>query len=368
MKNTQRISAHTMARGLAARPQVAVLTRSLVRLIRERGIEPGGKVPSQAEILKSFGANNNTLNGAMSVLSSCGVLSRKDRSGTVVENPDAVIPGLWRVGIVLNIDRGFYSQMLVYLHTALNAVGAATTIYIRKSDREKKSHAVFADFDGLNDAIDDGCLDGIVTQSSIGGNWSSPERSHVAIEHAGAWEQTPSGAVIDMAHTVETAYGHLISRECRNIGLVSSTVHKSDSPRLFDRIAKTRREAECDQLRFSTWTQDVNNENYHETGQVIATQLLALSPDKRPDGLMVLNDNIAAVLTAVFVNTPYRPKMVVQTNRQVPIMFPMPMTACEVDVEELAKIAVRRTLARMCNPSLPMLVEWCRPRLLSKTK
>lgn len=354
-----------MARGLAARPQVAALTRSLVRLIHERGIGPGGKVPSQAEIRSAFGANNNTLNGAMAVLSSCGVLSRKDRSGTVVENSDAVIPGLWRVGIVLNIDRGFYSQMLVHLHAALNAVGAGTAIYIRKAGKEKKESAVFADFDGLDDAIDDGCLDGIVTQSSIDGDWAAPERSHVVIEHVGAWEQAPSGTVIDMAQTVKVAYAHLVSQGCGNIGLVSSAVHKPIAPRLFAMISETRCQAEKDRLPFAVWTKVINSDNYHETGSEIASQLLALPSGRRPDGLIVLNDNIAAVLTAVFVNTAYRPKLVVQTNRQVPIMFPMPVAACEVDVKELADTAVRRTLARMRNTTLPMLVEWRKPRLVS---
>ncbi len=368
MRKTEQVSAHTIARGLAARPQVAALSRSLVRLIHARGIESGGKVPSQAEIRTEFAANNNTLNAAMAVLSSCGVLSRKDRSGTIVDNPNAVIPGLWRVGLVLNIDRGFYSQMLVYLHAALNALGAGTTIYIRDFVKEDKGNTVFADIDGLDEAFDDGCLDGLITQSAICDKWTQRERRHVAIEHVGAWEQAPSGVVIDMAHTLEVGYAHLTSLGCGNIGLVSSTVHESMTPRLFATIADTQRKAEKERLLFSRWTMETNHRNYHEVGREIVAKLLAVVPNKRPDGLIVMNDNMAAVLTAILVNTTYRPKLVVQTNRQIPIVFPMPVSACEVDVEKLASISVRRTLARMCNPTLPMLVEWYKPRLLSNTK
>jgi DNA-binding LacI/PurR family transcriptional regulator len=100
-------------------------------------------------------------------------------------------------------------------------------------------------------------------------------------------------------------------------------------------------------------------------GWRVAEQLLDMPEEKRPDGLIVIDDRIATGLTAALATADgdYRPEMVVQTNRQSPLAFALPVVHFEVDVDELARRAVRNLMQRLLNPKLPFKVDWIYPKM-----
>ena len=55
--------------------------------------------------------------------------------------------------------------------------------------------------------------------------------------------------------------------------------------------------------------------------------------------------------------------MAVQTNRQQPRIFLLPIFAYEVDIQTLAERTVNLLLERVRNPASPERVEWHVPRL-----
>jgi len=59
----------------------------------------------------------------------------------------------------------------------------------------------------------------------------------------------------------------------------------------------------------------------------------------------------------------WRPRLMVQTNRQTPFAYPLPVERFEVDVDDLARRAVALTLDRMLSGSGSPHQEWVQPRL-----
>ncbi|MCF7837791.1 MAG: hypothetical protein K9N49_04105, partial [Candidatus Marinimicrobia bacterium] len=103
---------------------------------------------------------------------------------------------------------------------------------------------------------------------------------------------------------------------------------------------------------------------YLAAGRVIARDLLEQAPARRPEGLIVLDDFVAAGLMAVLREADgYRPRMVVLTHVQNPREYPLPVFRFELDIAELAQRGVAVLLERLRNPGLPDRLDRVAPRL-----
>lgn len=362
-----------VAKTLFERPRVAEAVRSLVRLICEQEIPPGGKLPSQANLRLMTRFHNELLNEGLKILASCGMIHRRNKSGTSVENPDTVVPGLWRVGMPMNLGTGgFYDQMMLHLHIRARQHGVVLTPFLRTVDSENKSTDIaFHDFDGLQAAHAAGSLDGVMTQSILDAeDWEARMQEGFAMAHAGAWEDAPAGVVICQKSLVESAVAYFAEQGCRHPGLVGGSVNSEGSTPFPAAFAKTFEDAgyRSASVCCTAWTTSPFG------GQCAAEYLLALPPRERPDSLVVLNDHIGAGLAAALVSTSYRPRLVVQTNRQAPLAFAYPVIHCEVNVEALANRAMDNLAFRLRNRSLPLTREWllpemqAEPRIISTTQ
>jgi len=366
MKSTVQTKGASQVDGVAMtlleRPRVALAARVIVRLICEMEIPSGGKLPSQASLRTLTRLHNEILNEGLKLLASCGMIHRKNKSGTTVENPEAVVPGLWRVGVPMNLGTGgFYDQMIVRLHIRAEEHGIVLTPFLRTVDSEMKTSDVsLRDFDGLHAAHAAGVLDGIMTQSILDAeDWEARMQEGFAMAHAGAWEEAPAGVVICQKALVESAVAYFAGHRCRHPGIVGGSVNAEgliSCPTAFVKAfenAGFRSASVC----CTGWTKSPFG------GQCAAEYLLALPSRERPDCLVVLNDHIGSGLTAALVSTSYRPRLVVQTNRQAPLAYAYPVAHCEVDVEALANRAMDNLAARLRNRSLPLTREWLLPEM-----
>ncbi len=101
-----------------------------------------------------------------------------------------------------------------------------------------------------------------------------------------------------------------------------------------------------------------------EGGVQAARELLARPVDRRPDGLVVMDDWIAHGLTALLrQESDYRPLLVVQTSRQVPLGFALPVVRCEVDIDDIARRAVDLCLAGLTGRQGVERVQWVQATL-----
>lgn len=71
-------------------PRYATIKRFLVDAIRDGKLKPGDRVPSESELVTSFGVSRMTANRALRELQSAGLLDRRAGSGTFIAEPKPI--------------------------------------------------------------------------------------------------------------------------------------------------------------------------------------------------------------------------------------------------------------------------------------
>src|SRR5690625_4224160 len=79
--------------------QSRLACKRLIQYIHEHHLDVGDVLPPQEQLRQQIGFGHATLSRAMALLVDCGMITRKSRVGTVVENRAATIPDLWTVGV-----------------------------------------------------------------------------------------------------------------------------------------------------------------------------------------------------------------------------------------------------------------------------
>lgn len=89
---------------------------------------------------------------------------------------------------------------------------------------------------------------------------------------------------------------------------------------------------------------------------------MALPEGRLPDGLIIPDDHAAAQLIRVFAAAGRPPpRIAVLANRQVPVSFPAPVLAFEVDIDALADRAVGALQNRVLGTAAPTHAERVAP-------
>ena len=78
--------------------------KAIARLIHARDLQPGERLPAQAELRHMLGASNDTLSTAMGLLVADGVLGRKTGAGTIMADSDGLTRINWSVGLAVLSD------------------------------------------------------------------------------------------------------------------------------------------------------------------------------------------------------------------------------------------------------------------------
>lgn len=348
---------------LTARPQVAEVVRGLKRLIHLKHLEAGDKLPSQAELRATYGYHNNTLNAAMDILLQHGVITRKRRIGTVVQDPHSIIPGLWRVGITVTSsvsEEIYYAQSLHYMQRHLQKIGADISLFMERRDTNKGALNLHR-FDHLHEACSARHLDGVLTPISIECDWQALHEEGLELTHAGAWRNAPAGVVIDHTPMIEDAVERFTAMSCQRLAIVSMKGPKPGHHLFWDVFRAATGAVGLKEP-------DVISLHGGEGpcgGQCVAEKILGMPLKERPDGLIVLDDRIATGLTAILASSDsvYRPHIAVQTNVQASMAYALPVFHYGVDIDKLTKRAVDNLMGRLLNPGSQLKREYIYPEL-----
>lgn len=349
----------TTLTGLGQSSRVAAAYKELVRYIHKRGLGPGRRLPCQEDLRNELGYSHHSLSAAMGLLAEGGVLRRKPKVGTIVEDPDATARGVWTVGLITQpqevLEVPFFAVLVNLLQSELIRLGCRVHMYPNAagcpSDRLEQ-------FPGLPAEIEAGRVDGVLaTVSLLGEDVERAREQGVVLVKVGPPGTPQNGVCIDQARMVQTATESLVEDGCSRLALVTNFKPRSGPNGPWQRFCET-----LDAQPGAQTGESLHEGNGPRAGIEVARQLLGRPENKRPDGLIIADDRIAMGLTAELAKAGnYRPRIAVQTNLQVPLAFALPVDRYCVDIEDMAGLGAEKMLRQLRNPSLPEEVTWVEP-------
>jgi len=351
-----------------SRPQAWRAYKGILREISSRGLAKGERLPNQPELRAALGVSNDTLHDVIKVMTERGIVTSRPRHGTVVADPDALASVPWTIGIVVGRVEDerpltFYAELLMRLQASLGRAGCRCVTYHRTT---RHLPCPIGEVPSLREDIEGGAIDGLLALAEMREDeWRWTLRQGVPVCHAHVWENAPCGVLIDQASMAETAVATLVSRGCRRIAaaaLVDREILHSRFWDGFDRGAARAGLPASAVRSLSAGASYSRPEQMDMIAQQLAKNLLCLPAHERPDGIVVGDDYIAEQFVALLCAGGYRPQVAVQTNRQQPRHFALPVIAFEVDIHALAQRTTDLLLERVCNPAAPERVEWLAPR------
>jgi len=371
------INKPTRGRGktpVASGSQVEVACKALLRLIWTNGLRAGDRLPTHWELCEKIGVSNNSLAPAMRRLVEAGVIARKTKAGTVVVDPNAFAEPLWRVGVAENFENlrsasPYFSLLCACVQNELVRTGCWPRLYLRRVSTDRPADAL-GDYPELSSDAESGLLDGAIALGSLSREgW---DRATGAAPLCGFSEAASCGALIDMRGVIREAVRVLAGRGCERIEVVRKSGHPAERvirKGFREGIAAAGLPKRALVEPSSAWSHSAvipGTLTHMLAGGREAQVLLGLPAKRRPDGLVVTDDYMAAGLTSVLREAGgYRPRIAVITHLQAPQIYALPVLRFELDIAELAQRGVAILMERLRNPGLPDRVDWVAPRLLA---
>lgn len=354
--------------------------KRIVQFIHKHDLQPGQTLPPQQELRLAMKLTNDALTRAMGLLCKQGVLERKTRLGTRVVDRSKALPIRWTLGLA-NIaapDIGPLSTFTTLSHHIQVAAARrgwnVQTFYrfnqtsdIPNLEEFGELEQQFAERTSLDRAID-----GLVLLTPLErSQWASLVDSDIPLMHGPFWETAPCGVVTDqltltshavqlLAHDAHDAKADETSVACSRFGVVVGHDHTKTFNRYRQGLAHGLAQAGLNPADSKVICHGPSIEG----GQNVARDLLKQPVGSRPDALIVLDDYIALGLTQVLATTSdaqgrmYRPRIAVQTNREVLQNFQLPVVRFEVSLTGIANRLVEGMHQRMHNPSITQAVEY----------
>lgn len=343
---------------VAGATQVERTCKAILRTIWVSEYKPGDRLPSHRDFMEAFGVSNNTMKVAMSRLVEEGVLGRSPRKGTFLLDPDAYSLPLWRVGVFENFqDTRFtapFSLLLgAYVQKALARAGGWSRLYFHRM-RDGVSPGRISDYPDYAADVGRRILDGAIALGDFdpaGCRAVAPD-----LPLCGFNERIGCGAAIDHVSFRQDAHRMLSELGCSRIHLVDLKSGTSD----FIVRSEDGRVTGVSLVRSPL---EMVTSFFIKAGRRLAEELLRLPAARRPDGLIVSDDYIAAGLAErIGDSDAYRPGIAVLALVQNPLVYSIPVIRLGVDIAELAQAGVSVLVERLRNPALPPRLEKVRPR------
>lgn len=335
------------------RAQTLRAFKRLVRYVLAGRFKTGDRLPPQQELKHTLRLNNCTLGAAMQRLVQAGVLTRKPRVGTVIANLSAVPAVPWTVGVAapplaVKPPSSFFGNLTVYLQGALVARGCRCVAYYQA---ERGFLAPATQFPGLADDLEHGDIDGLVVLTGFHtADWRAAVKRDIPVCHTAVWDEAPCGVLIDSAYTIAAALRLFWQQGHRRIALVD---HTEMAGRRREAIAALQAEIGVTEPPVIEAVPGI------EGGQAAARQILEMPAAKRPQAIIVVDDHTCLGLASVLRDAgDYRPAIAVQTNRQLPLIFPLPVTEYQIDLMQIVDRTVALLCDRMIHPQSPERLEW----------
>jgi GntR family transcriptional regulator, arabinose operon transcriptional repressor len=319
--------------------------------------EPGQRLPSESELVKTFGASRPTVTRALRELQLTGIIERRAGSGSYVK-VDAVsrgytfgllIPELGRTEIFEPICRGMAEAQHGSHHVLLwgSSLGDSENIEqqafnaCRQLVAKKVSGVFFAPLEltpqkdainrSLGEIFDKAGIPIVLLDRDLVGY---PERSHYDL------------VGIDNRRAGYAITAHLLRCGCRRIVFIG---RPGSAPTVDARIAGYREAILGSEHNLQPYIRRIEPE---DKGQV----KLALD-EIRPDGFMCANDFTAAhllrTLNELGVTVPDEVRMAGIDDVKYASLLSVPLTTIHQPCADMGAVAVGAMLERLRNPKLP---------------
>ena len=337
--------------------QTGSCCRAIIRYILDQELKTGDKLPSQNELRRELDFSHNSMTPAMNLLVESGMLERKRRLGTVIVDTNAVPSGLWRGALafgVLDITPAckFETILSRYVQERVQRAGCHVRSYILNYDKFRTCPHELSDFGLLEADLQSGRLDAVISPAFFSTTaYEQAESFSVPLCNIGGWEDVPFRVELDTRDLVSKSATILKEKCCRSITVIMDCKFQAN---IFEYIKS--------EIVGSSKYYNIKFDFIHGTGdeddaRKAADKLMSMSANERPEGLIILNDILALALTSIISNYGYSPAIVVQSNKQIPLFYPVPVTKLEFDMEKLAETSINTVLNKVKHPSLPVSIE-----------
>lgn len=338
-------------------PKYRAIIQTLKSAISSGTYGVGARLPSEHEMVRSYGASRVTVIRALQELRSQGYIERRAGSGTFVSAARAkrltfglLIPDLGETEIFEPICRSMASAQHADSHSLVwgKTLSSAKTTEAEARDvcnrliSERVSGVFFAplegnrEMDSINAAIADALSQAEVPVVLLDRDiFECPRRSKFDV------------VGIDNRRAGFVAAQHLIEAGCRRVAffgrpyMAPSCVARSRGYR--DAVAESG-EGVAPPLV----------DHFDPTDSV---RLAAILESYRPDGIVCSNDRLAAVLMRTLaglgVSVPEQVKLVSFDDVQYASLVTVPLSTVRQPCDELGAAAIRAMHERMTNPDMP---------------
>ncbi|MFA6292946.1 MAG: GntR family transcriptional regulator [Victivallales bacterium] len=333
--------------------QTAECCRAIIRFANGNKLQSGDKLPSQNKLCSALGFCHNTMTPAMDMLVDSGMFTRKRRVGTVLVDPTSYPHGIWRLAIPHGPFDGnpgckFGAILSMSIQSHLQKRNCDVRLYQRLPEYADVSPHSLEHFANLAQDIENARLDAILTPAFFSKETSrSCARLKIPLCHVGGWEQTPCRVELNECMLLEKAIEYLRSKACRHIALITMDNFEQISPKLFSTFRKY-----SDSKGKSGFYEFIPAKNVLD-GERIVSKILLRDSSRRPDALIILNDLLGLGVASAMNGSAYKPKIAIQTSRQMPLFYSIPVIRFEFDVDMLAEQAAGLIISKLLHPDTP---------------
>ena len=331
------------------------IRQTLTEAIANGQYEPGQRLPSESELVKTFGASRPTVNRALRELQLAGVIERRAGSGSYVRADAAargylfglLIPELGRTEIFEPICRGMADAQHASHHALLWGSSLADSANVEEQASQacrqlvaKKVSGVFfapleltSEKDAINrriaEVFDRAGIPIVLLDRDL---VPYPERSQYDL------------VGIDNRRAGYTITSHLLKRGCRRLAFVG---RPRSAPTVDARISGYREALGGAGLEAPVFR--IDPEDRSEVKRVL--------DEARPDGFVCANDFTAAqllkTLEALGISVPGDVRMVGFDDVKYASLLSVPLTTIHQPCADMGALAVGAMLDRLRNPAMP---------------
>jgi DNA-binding LacI/PurR family transcriptional regulator len=333
------------------------IRQALADAIASGQYEPGQRLPSESELVKTFGASRPTVTRALRELQLAGIIERRAGSGSYVR-ADAVargytfgllIPELGRTEIFEPMCRGMAEAQHGSHHVLLwgSSLGDSHNIGQQASDAcrqlvaKKVSGVFFAPLEltAQKDAINRSIAD---VFDKAGVPMVLLDRDLVAYPERSRYDLVG----IDNRRAGYAITAHLLRSGCRRIVFVG---RPGSAPTVDARIAGYREAMAAADSDLKSYVRRVEPDEQD--------QVKAILDEINPDGFVCANDFTAAhllkTLNQLGVTVPGKVRMAGIDDVKYASLLSVPLTTIHQPCADIGAMAIGAMLERLRNPKLP---------------
>lgn len=333
----------------------ALIQRTLTDAIANGEYEPGQRLPSESQLVKTFGASRPTVNRALRELQLSGVIDRRVGSGSYVRADAAargyvfglLIPELGRTEIFEPICQGMAEAQHGSHHALLWGSSLGDTANVEEQASQacrqlvsKKVSGVFfapleltQEKDAINrrvaEVFDRAGIPVVLLDRDL---VPHPDRSRYDL------------VGIDNRRAGYTITSHLLRHGCQRVAFVGRP-----------------RSAPTVDARISGYKEALSDAglppSIHRIDPEDCAELKRVMAKVRPDGFVCANDFTAAqllkTLNALSVSVPDQVRMVGIDDVKYASLLSVPLTTIHQPCADIGAVAIGTMLQRLSNPKLP---------------